>query len=85
MKNNNLDSKTVSGFGDEWSRFNQEKLSSVDQSNIFNDYFELFPWKSIDSDCSTGMDVGCGSGRWAVLVAPRVGILHVLDASNEAT
>jgi SAM-dependent methyltransferase len=30
------------------------------------------------------MDVGCGSGRWAALVAPRVGRLHCVDASDEA-
>jgi ubiquinone/menaquinone biosynthesis C-methylase UbiE len=30
------------------------------------------------------MDVGCGSGRWSVMVAPRVGHLHLLDASADA-
>lgn len=30
------------------------------------------------------MDIGCGSGRWAKLVAPRVGKLHVVDASKQA-
>ena len=33
---------------------------------------------------AVGIDVGCGSGRWAQLVAPRVGHLHVLDASAAA-
>ena len=33
---------------------------------------------------SVGMDVGCGSGRWAVLAAPRVGHLHLVDPSEEA-
>ena len=31
-----------------------------------------------------GFDLGCGSGRWAVLVAPRVGRLHCIDASEAA-
>jgi ubiquinone/menaquinone biosynthesis C-methylase UbiE len=30
------------------------------------------------------MDVGCGSGRSAVLAAPRVGHLHLVDPSQEA-
>ena len=28
-----------------------------------------------------GFDIGCGSGRWAKLVAPRVGKLHCIDPS----
>ncbi len=31
-----------------------------------------------------GLDVGCGTGRWSVLVAPRVQHLHLLDPSAEA-
>ena len=31
-----------------------------------------------------GFDAGCGSGRWAALVAPRVGHLHCVDASSDA-
>jgi SAM-dependent methyltransferase len=33
---------------------------------------------------SVGLDVGCGSGRWSVMVAPKVGHLHLLDASADA-
>jgi ubiquinone/menaquinone biosynthesis C-methylase UbiE len=29
-----------------------------------------------------GFDLGCGSGRWARLVAPRVGRLHCIDPSD---
>jgi SAM-dependent methyltransferase len=32
----------------------------------------------------TGIDAGCGSGRWAVLMAPRVAHLHLVDVSAEA-
>jgi SAM-dependent methyltransferase len=31
-----------------------------------------------------GFDMGCGSGRWAAFVAPRVGRLHLIDASEDA-
>lgn len=31
---------------------------------------------------AVGFDLGCGSGRWAKLVAPRVGILHCIDPSS---
>jgi len=80
---NNLDTEVIEGFGDEWSRFDQTSLSATDLKDIFNDYFSVFPWGNID-DNSMGFDLGCGSGRWAKLVAPRVGQLHCIDAS-EAT
>ena len=31
-----------------------------------------------------GFDLGCGSGRWAVLAADKVGALHCIDASDKA-
>jgi SAM-dependent methyltransferase len=33
---------------------------------------------------AVGFDAGCGSGRWAQQVAPRVGRLHCVDASAQA-
>ena len=81
----NIDVAVASGFGHEWSTFRQGErdLSAADRAAIFNDYFAIFPWECLPPQ-SVGMDVGCGSGRWSVLVAPRVGHLHLLDASNEA-
>ncbi|MGA7489034.1 MAG: class I SAM-dependent methyltransferase, partial [Xanthobacteraceae bacterium] len=43
----------------------------------------LFPWHRIGNE-SVGADIGCGSGRWAHLVAPRVGRLLACDASADA-
>ncbi|AVT78123.1 3-demethylubiquinone-9 3-methyltransferase [Rhodopseudomonas palustris] len=79
----NLDKAVVRGFGDEWSRFDQSTLSAADRDRIWQDYFALFPWEALPSD-AVGMDVGCGSGRWAQLVAPRVRRLLCIDASTEA-
>ena len=79
----NLDEQTVRGFGDEWSRFTQEKLGIDVREQIFNDYFSLFEWTALPPDAE-GADIGCGSGRWAQLVAPRVGHLVLIDASLEA-
>jgi len=77
----NLDRDTVEGFGREWSTFRQgEELAASERSAIFTDYFEIFPWDMLPPD-AVGIDAGCGSGRWAMLVAPRVGHLHLLDAS----
>lgn len=81
----NIDSRVTRGFGDEWSTFTQDgdSLNAHDRRKIFEDYFRIFPWERLPED-SVGLDAGCGSGRWSVLVAPRVGHLHLLDASPAA-
>ena len=82
-KKTNIDDATVAGFGDEWARFNQDGLSHEAREQIFEDYFSIFPWAALPPD-AVGADVGCGSGRWAAVVAPRVEQLLLLDASDDA-
>ena len=80
IQSDNLDTKTVEGFGDEWSRFDQTKMSDDETNRLFFRYFSIFPWEEL-SKGAVGFDLGCGSGRWAKLVAPRVGKLHCIDPS----
>jgi len=77
----NIDIKTVDGFGDEWSRFDQSRLSPEELQLMFNEYFFNFPWSSLDDD-AIGFDLGCGTGRWAKLVAPKVGSLICIEPSS---
>lgn len=77
----NVDSSVVEGFGDEWSRFDQSELSADELERMFDNYFNIFPWNSLPSS-AVGFDLGCGSGRWAKLVAPRVGTLHLIEPSE---
>ncbi len=77
----NIDSKTVASFGDEWVRFDQSAMSEQEVDKIFADYFAIFPWTRLPPN-SEGFDMGCGSGRWARRVAPRVGHLHCIDPSR---
>jgi ubiquinone/menaquinone biosynthesis C-methylase UbiE len=84
MKKNrrgNYDAKTVDGFGDEWSRFDQTGMTDYDTKKLFESYFSVFPWTKLTKN-SVGFDLGCGSGRWAKLAAPRVGKLHCIDPSS---
>jgi ubiquinone/menaquinone biosynthesis C-methylase UbiE len=85
-RDNNLDHRVTRGFGREWSTFRQdpEHLSRQQQRAIFDDYFCIFPWHLLPKGGGIGLDVGCGTGRWSVLVAPRVQHLHLLDPSAEA-
>ena len=83
---NNLDLRVASGFGREWSMFRQDEdhLSREQRQAIFDDYFRIFPWHLLPPGGGVGLDIGCGSGRWSMLVAPRVQHLHLLDPSSEA-
>lgn len=77
----NQDKNTVEGFGDEWSRFDQSDLPEDEQKLLFDEYFSVFPWRNISKE-SVGFDLGCGSGRWAKSVAPKVKKLICIDPSS---
>lgn len=79
----NIDEATVTGFGEEWSRFDQSDLDEAEARAHFDRYFSLVPSGTLGPQ-SAVMDVGCGSGRWARLVAPRVGRLVVVDPAADA-
>jgi ubiquinone/menaquinone biosynthesis C-methylase UbiE len=81
MDKKNLHASTVSGFGDEWERFDQSQLGNEEREKIFNAYFSIFPWHKLPKNAN-GFDLGCGSGRWAMEVAPRVSKLHCIDPSS---
>jgi SAM-dependent methyltransferase len=74
----NIDPHTVEGFGREWQSFDQSTLSDDDARSMFGDYFSLFDF----TDLGEGFDLGCGTGRWARLVAPRCRTLHCIDPSD---
>ncbi len=40
----NLDEATVAGFGDEWTAFDQRKLTGEELQRAFDAYFSVFPW-----------------------------------------
>jgi SAM-dependent methyltransferase len=84
MNLRNLDERTVRSFGAQWSAYDQNRLSADERTaRRFAEYFAIFPWDGLPEGAA-GADVGCGSGRWALLVSPRVGTLHCIDASDEA-
>jgi SAM-dependent methyltransferase len=79
----NLDAATVASFGDEWEHYDQSQLAEADLTAAFARYFAVFPWESLPAGAE-GFDMGCGTGRWARLVAARVGRLHCIDPSAAA-
>ncbi|MFL6861736.1 MAG: class I SAM-dependent methyltransferase [Allosphingosinicella sp.] len=79
----NIDVKTVEGFGEEWDAYDQQDLPPAEHRRLFEQYFSPFPFDSLP-DGAEGFDLGCGSGRWALLAAERVGHLHCIDPSPKA-
>lgn len=78
-----MDLATVTGFGAEWDTFDQGELGEAEAVEIFGRYFSLVD-NLASGQIKRALDVGCGSGRWARLVAPLVGELTAIDASSDA-
>lgn len=79
----NIDPATVEGFGQEWATYDQTELDPAELQWMFQSYFGIFPFADLPPD-PEGFDLGCGSGRWASLVIPRVSVLHCIDPSSQA-
>ncbi len=78
----NADIEVLKDFGEEWGHFDQSELSDIERKRIFEAYFSIFPWQTLEG--GHGADIGCGSGRWALLAANRVGRLELVDGSEQA-
>ncbi len=79
----NIDPATVAGFGDEWAAYDQSALPPGERERLFAEYFSTFPFEMLPPGAE-GFDMGCGSGRWASLMAPKVGTLHCIDPAAAA-
>lgn len=79
----NKDSKVIEDFGEEWANFTYEnkKINLAEVEKNFFQYFSIFPWSKI-SEKAEGFDMGCGSGRWAQFVAPKVHKLNCIEPSK---
>ena len=79
----NVDRRTVEGFGEEWAAFDQTALQPAEFDHWLTGYFWHFSVRFIPEECGR-FDLGCRSGRWASGVAPRVGTLHCIDPAEKA-
>lgn len=77
------DEDTVEGFGFEWSVYDQEDRDPESIQRSFDRYFSSFPWDDLPAG-ATGLDVGCGSGRWSDRVRARGYEVVALDAARSA-
>ncbi len=80
---NSIGKKVIKDFGDEWDKFKQDELTPEQLEYQFNWYFDIVDWSRIPKDAKC-FDMGCGSGRWAKMVAKKVGELTCIDGSSKA-
>ena len=80
---NKLDKNVIEDFGKEWQAYNQTNVKSDELEKLFKNYFNIFPFELI-GEKSEGFDMGCGSGRWAKLIAPNVRKLNCIEPSKLA-
>lgn len=80
--NNNVDNEVVRDFGDEWSKYDQSR-SDLNLEDEYLKYFSIFPDQYLNFN-AVGFDAGCGSGRWAKFLAPKVKKLFCFDPSQKA-
>ena len=78
-----LDGATVEGFGFEWTVYDQTDRDPESLRRSFARYFARFPWDDVPNG-ALGLDVGCGSGRWAAIVRDCGFDVLALDASRDA-
>ena len=81
QKIQNVDLDVIEHFGKEWRSFDQSTLSNENLIVEFDKYFSIFPWERLPEN-SVGFDAGCGSGRWAQFISPKVSKLHCIDPSE---
>jgi SAM-dependent methyltransferase len=75
----NIDSKTVSSFGDEWKAFHG--FDEKDLKLTGDIYFDIVTDKMLNDQC-TVIDIGCGSGRFIKYLEGRYEKLVGMDPSQ---
>jgi SAM-dependent methyltransferase len=75
----NIDSKTVQSFGDEWKAFHS--FSNEDLTRLGDMYFDIVTEEMVGSQ-KTAIDFGCGSGRWSRYISKRFGAIAAVDPSE---
>ena len=79
ISGNNIDVKVVEEFGEEWLKFHNFSDEMISKS--VGEYFDIINDTIINKN-TYAIDIGCGSGRWTKVMAPRAGFIEAVDPSN---
>lgn len=75
----NIDKKTLKSFGEEWTKFSH--FSDEEIKNAGEQYFDIVTAEMVNEN-SFVLDVGCGTGRWAKYLSPKVKFIEAIDPSS---
>lgn len=75
---NNISWETIDSFGEEWQKFSDFEKKDLDIIGL--DYFDQT--ELILNSETIALDVGCGSGRWAKYLSPKVKFIEAIDPSK---
>jgi SAM-dependent methyltransferase len=73
----NLDLGTVRAFDDKWGASYPGTANPERARQNFEGYFSMFPFEELGE--AEGFELGCGAGRHAAAIAPKVGRLHCIE------
>jgi ubiquinone/menaquinone biosynthesis C-methylase UbiE len=79
ISGNNIDEIVVKEFGEEWLKFHD--FSDEMLSGIVDQYFDILNERIINKG-SYAIDIGCGTGRWAKVIASRAAFIEAVDPSD---
>ena len=79
ISGSNIDEKVVEEFGEEWLKFHEFSDEMISKS--VGEYFDIINDTIINKN-TYALDIGCGSGRWTKVMAPRAGFIEAVDPSN---
>jgi ubiquinone/menaquinone biosynthesis C-methylase UbiE len=85
VSEDNLDSKVISDFGDEWAKYGYaSNMSSSELTLQFQKYSELVNFSEFDPQHSTAADFGAGTGRWTQFILQNFRNTYLVEPSDGA-
>jgi SAM-dependent methyltransferase len=75
----NIDSKTISSFGAEWTDFPTFDLEEIEL--LGSEYFDILTPEMVNSN-TVMADFGCGSGRYSKYFQGKVAKIYCIDPSD---
>lgn len=75
----NIDTKVVDEFGEEWLKFSDFTDKQIRESA--EEYFDIINAQMITKN-SYVLDIGCGTGRWSKYLSSKAGFIEAVDPSN---
>ena len=85
VSDDNIDSKVISDFGDEWAEYGYTSDESAQELALqFQKYSSLVNFNDFDPRYSSAADFGAGTGRWAQFILKNFRKTYLVEPSDGA-